>query len=74
LGSEPGNGLNESPKARVSPGSKRTPGGYHETHKGTRPKTYWVAIPKVGRNSEVVQGYLHEMLVPHEYTYKCDNI
>jgi len=43
-------------------------------HKGARPKTYWVAISGVGRIPEFVQEYLHEMLVPHEYAYKRDNI
>ena len=35
-----GNGLNESPKARIRPGSKRTLSSYHEIHKGIKPKTY----------------------------------
>jgi len=55
-------------------GSKRTLGNYHETYKGLRPKTYWVVIPGVGRNPESVQEYQHEMLAPHEHTYKHDNI
>ena len=62
--------MGESLKARVRPGSKRTLGSYHETHKGAKPKPYWVAIPRVGRNPESVQEYLHERLVPHEHTYK----
>jgi len=29
---------------------------------------------EVGRNLELIREYLHEMLVPHEHTYKRDNI
>ena len=66
--------VGESPRARVRSGSRHTLGSYHETHKGARPNTYWVAIPGVGRNPEYVQGYLHERLVPHKHTYKYDKI
>ena len=31
----------QKPEARVHPGSKRTLGSYHETHKGTRPRPIW---------------------------------
>ena len=61
-------------RARVRSGFRLTLGSYHETHKGARLKTNWVASPGVGRNSESVQGYMHEMLVPHEHAYKHDNI
>jgi len=61
--------VGETPEAKVRSGSKRTLGSYHETHKGARPKTNWVASSGIGRNPESVQGYLHEMLVPHEQTY-----
>ena len=64
----------ESPRARVRSGSRRTLGSYHETHKGAMPKTNRIASSGVGRNLESVQGYLHETLVPHEHTYKCENI
>jgi len=50
--------VSEILKDRVCPGSKRTLGSYHKTHKGARPKTYWVAIPGVHRNLESRQGYL----------------
>ena len=30
--------------------------------------------PGSGRNPESIREYLHEMIVPHEYTYKRDNI
>ena len=33
-----------------------------------------IASPGVGRNPESVREYLYEMLVPHEHTYKRDNI
>ena len=58
--------MRESPEAKVRSGSKRTLDSYHETHKGARPKINWVASPRVGRNSESVQGYLHEMLILYE--------
>jgi len=48
--------LNEIPKARVRSGSKPTLGSYHETHKGARPKTYWVAILRVGRTQSLYNG------------------
>jgi len=35
---------------------------------------HWIAIPRVGRNPESVREYLHAMLIPHEHTYKRDNI
>ena len=59
----------ESPEAKVHSGSKRTLDSYHETHNGAGLKSY----PGVGRNPEIVQGYLHEMLVSHEHTYKLEN-
>jgi len=62
--------VGESQRDRVRSGYKRTLDSYHETHKSVRPETHWVAIPVVGRNSESIQGYLHEILVPHNYAYK----
>ena len=35
-----------------------------------RPKTNWAVSPGVGRNPKSIQGYLHEMLVPHNHAYK----
>ena len=65
--------MGERPEAKVRSGSKRTLSIYHETHKGTGLEPLG-SQPGSGRNPESVQEYLHEMLVPHEHTYKRDNI
>jgi len=65
--------VGESLEAKVCLESKRTLGRYHKTYKGTG-LNHWVANLGLGRNPESVREYLHEMLVPHEHTYKRDNI
>jgi len=65
--------VGESPDAKIRSESKRTLGSYHETHKGTGLKPL-DSQPGNRQNPESVQEYLHEMLIPHEHTYKHDII
>jgi len=65
--------VGESPEAKVCSRSKRTLGSYHETHKGTGLEPLG-SQPRSGQNPESVREYLHEMLVPHEHSYKHNNI
>ena len=65
--------VGECPEAKVRSGSKRTLGSYRKTHKGIGLEPLG-SQPGSGQNPESVREYLHEMLVPHEHTYKRDNI
>jgi len=53
-------GLCVSPlRAEVSPGSKHTLGGYHETHKGARFKPIGYLTQEWAEALKALHGYLH---------------
>jgi len=62
--------VDESLRVRARSGSRCILGSYNETYKGASPKTNCVASPGVSRNPESVQGFLYEILVPHDHAYK----